>query len=117
MLLLAALGNRSVNRIRRLFSDRMEARRETLQLAQREAFREGVSAFYDDFIRLFEPLRSVCREHRQKYEPQLESIANLEKLLTELEQILRPVEKVLMDRMRQQSAEAGASHATETPES
>lgn len=113
LLLLAALGNRSVNKIRRLFSDRMEARRETLQMAQREAFREGVSGFYEDFIRLFEPLRSVCHEHRQKYEPQLESIANLEKLLTELEQILRPVEKVLMDRMRQQSAAAGASHATE----
>ena len=116
LLLLAALGNRSVNRIRRLFSDRMEARRESLQLAQREAFRDGISAFYDDFIRLFEPLRAVCREHRQKYEPQLESIANLEKLLTELEQILRPVEKVLVERMRQQSAAAGASHATETPE-
>ncbi len=117
MLLLAVLGNRSVNKIRTLFTDRMEARRETLQMSQREAFREGVTAFYREFVRLFEPLRTVCQEHREKYEPQLQSIDNLEKLLVELEQVLRPVEQALTEQMRRQSAAAGASHATSEPES
>ncbi|MCB1230997.1 MAG: dynamin family protein [Verrucomicrobiae bacterium] len=111
LLLLAVLGNRSVNKIRRLFSDRLEARRETLQMSQREAFRNGVSAFYHDFVRLFEPLRKVCSEHREKYEPQLQAIANLEKLLIELESVLRPVEQALLEQMRRQSAAAGATHA------
>jgi small GTP-binding protein len=108
LLLLAILGNRGVNKIRRLFTDRLEARRENQQLAQREAFREGVTAFYRQFVQMFEPLRAVCQEHREKYEPQLNSIANLEKTLTELEQILRPVELALTERMRQHSASAGA---------
>lgn len=111
VLLLAVLGLKSLGKIRRLFTDRMEARRETLQMAQREAFREGVSAFYRDFVRLFEPLRSVCREHREKYEPQLQKISDLEKLLIELEQILRPVEQALREQLRRQSEAAGASHA------
>ncbi|MCB1089299.1 MAG: hypothetical protein KDM63_19840, partial [Verrucomicrobiae bacterium] len=112
LLLLAILGNRSVNKIRRLFTDRLEARRENQQMAQREAFREGVTDFYRQFVKMFEPLRAVCQEHREKYEPQLTSIANLEKTLTELEQILRPVEAALTERMRQQSAAAGAANAT-----
>lgn len=116
LLLLAALGNRSVTKIRQLFTDRMEARRETLMMSQREAFRNGVTEFYREFVRLFEPLRKVCHEHREKYQPQLDSIANLEKLLVELEQILRPVEQALTEQMRRQSAAAGASHATEKPE-
>ena len=116
LLLLAVLGNRSVTKIRQLFTDRMEARRETLMMSQREAFRNGVTEFYREFVRLFEPLRKVCHEHREKYQPQLDSIANLEKLLVELEQILRPVEQALTEQMRRQSAAAGASHATEKPE-
>ena len=50
LLLLAALGNRSVNKIRRLFSDRMEAHREKLQLAQREAFRQTLANSVDVLI-------------------------------------------------------------------
>lgn len=111
MLLYAILGNRSVNRIRRLFTERLEARRQNQQLAQRDAFREGVTAFFRQFVQLFEPLRAVCHDHREKYEPQLQAIANLERTLTELEQILRPVEQALNERMRQQSEAAGAANA------
>lgn len=110
--LLAILGNRSTTQIRRLFSDRLEARREDLQLAQRESFREGVGAFFRQFVRMFEPLRAVCQEHREKYEPQLTAIANLEKTLTELERVLRPVEQALSERVRQHSAAAGAANVT-----
>jgi small GTP-binding protein len=111
MLLYAILGNRSVNRIRRLFTERLEARRQNQQLAQRDAFRDGVTAFFRQFVQLFEPLRAVCHDHREKYEPQLQAIANLERTLTELEQILRPVEQALNERMRQQSEAAGAANA------
>ncbi|MBL9151492.1 MAG: dynamin family protein [Verrucomicrobiales bacterium] len=115
ILLLAIIGTRSITRIRRQFTDRLEARRENLQLAQREAFREGVSDFYRQFVQMFEPLRAVCQEHREKYEPQLNSIASLEKTLTELELILRPVEHALNERMRQHSAAAGAANVAAAP--
>ncbi|MDP4939604.1 MAG: hypothetical protein NWR21_09845 [Verrucomicrobiales bacterium] len=65
---------------------------------QRNAFAEGTTAFYHDFTALFEPLRRVCREHREKYEPQLKVIVTAEASLAELERILAPVEKALSSR-------------------
>jgi hypothetical protein len=65
---------------------------------QRKAFADATAAFYKDFIQLFEPLRKVCRDHREKYEPQLELIQATEKSLSDLERILAPVEKAISTR-------------------
>ena len=62
---------------------------------QRDAFIRGTSKFYEDFVDLFNPLRSVCQKHRDKYEPQLKVIRETEKSLAQLEKILAPVEKAL----------------------
>ena len=94
------LGSSGVVKTRRAFADLLDVRRETLTAVQRRAFREGVSQFYKEFVRLFDPLREVCQEHREKYEPQLKEIAVLESSLLELEQVLSPVEQALAARAR-----------------
>lgn len=91
----ALTGARSVKKIHEFYSSALEKNRETIARAQRNAFKEATSEFYRDFIKLFEPLRKVCREHREKYAPQLEAISSTEKNLTDLERILAPVEKAL----------------------
>ncbi|MEX2577768.1 MAG: dynamin family protein [Verrucomicrobiales bacterium] len=94
----ALVGAQSVKRTRRFYTETLEKHRETLAEKQREAFAEGTSAFYRDFIALFDPLRQVCHEHRSKYEPQLREIESVEKTLTGLERILAPVEKAINSR-------------------
>ena len=91
----ALTGARSVRKIHRFYSDTLERHRETISTAQRNAFQEATSEFYRDFIKLFEPLRKVCRKHREKYEPQIKGIVSTEKNLAELERILTPVEKAI----------------------
>lgn len=94
----AGVGGRSVRKARNFYTDILETHRPIIAQKQREAFAAGTSAFYHDFIVLFEPLRRVCREHREKYEPQLKVIGQTEALLAELERILAPVEKALSSR-------------------
>lgn len=98
LLCAAVFGHFLVKRIRRLYEERHTSQREALAAAQRSTFRQGVTAFYQDFVRLFEPLRRVCQEHRSKYEPQLNSIEQLEGTLGEIERVLAPVEKALSER-------------------
>jgi hypothetical protein len=94
----AVVGAQSVRKARNFYSDILEKHRPVIAQKQRKAFAEGTSAFYHDFIVLFEPLRRVCREHREKYEPQLKVIGTTETSLAELERILAPVEKALSSR-------------------
>ncbi len=91
----AMTGARSVKKIHQFYSATLDKNREKISEVQRNAFKTATSEFYRDFIKLFEPLRRVCREHREKYAPQLEAIASTEKNLAELERILAPVEKAL----------------------
>lgn len=91
----AYVGAQSVKRARAFYTSILDRHRELLAKEQRTSFREGTSAFYQDFLALFEPLRSVCRDHRERYEPQLRSIQGTEQALSELERILAPVEKAL----------------------
>ncbi len=95
LLLGASTGARSVKRIRNFYSDALEGFREKVSSVQRQAFESATDEFYEDFIKLFEPLRKVCRQHREKYEPQLKAINEAEKNLGELERILAPVEKAI----------------------
>ncbi|MCG8600679.1 MAG: dynamin family protein [Verrucomicrobiales bacterium] len=94
----AVVGAQSVKKTRAFYNGVIEEHRETVAETQRAAFADATGAFYKDFIQLFEPLRNVCRDHREKYEPQLELIQKTEKSLAELERILAPVEKALSTR-------------------
>lgn len=94
----AIVGSQSVKRARAFYTAILDRHRDLLAKRQRAAFVAGTSAFYHDFLALFEPLRSVCREHRERYEPQLRLIRNTETSLAELERILAPVEKALSSR-------------------
>lgn len=98
MVLAAAVGTVSVKRARASYNDILDRHRELLAKRQRSAFAEATSAFYADFVALFDPLRRVCREHRERYDPQLKMINSTEKSLAELERILAPVEKALNSR-------------------
>ncbi len=91
----AVVGAHSVKRARTFYTSILNRHRELLAKRQRAAFSEGTSAFYRDFLSLFEPLRKVCREHRERYEPQLQTIQATEASLAELERILAPVERAL----------------------
>ncbi len=91
----AVVGAHTVKKTRTFYTTVIEKQRETVARKQREAFADGTSRFYEDFVGLFEPLRTVCREHRDKYEPQLKVIRETEQSLAELERILAPVEKAL----------------------
>lgn len=94
----AVVGAHSVKKTRAFYTETLDEHRDTLAENQRKAFAVGTSAFYKDFVELFDPLREVCREHREKYEPQLEVIEEVEKSLTQLERILAPVEKAINSR-------------------
>ena len=94
----AFVGAQSVKKAREFYTDVLEKHRAILSQKQRKAFAEGTADFYHDFVGLFEPLRNVCREHRERYEPQLRVIEGTEKTLMELERILSPVEKALSSR-------------------
>lgn len=96
--LAAAVGAVSIKRARAFYNDILDRHREMLAKRQRSAFAEATSAFYADFVALFDPLRKVCREHRERYEPQLKLINSTEKSLAELERILAPVERALNSR-------------------
>jgi len=94
----AISGARSVKKTRAFYTAILERHREVIAQKQRRAFAEGTAAFYHDFVGLFEPLRRVCREHREKFEPQLKIINKTESTLAELERVLAPVEKALSSR-------------------
>ena len=94
----AITGTQSVRKARAFYTGILENHRPIIAQKQRKAFADGTSEFYLDFITLFEPLRRVCREHREKYEPQLKVIQATETALVELERILAPVEKALSSR-------------------
>lgn len=98
MVLAAAVGAVSVKRARSAYNDILDRHRELLAKRQRSAFADATTAFYADFVALFDPLRRVCREHRERYDPQLRMINSTEKSLAELERILAPVEKALNSR-------------------
>ncbi|MCB1235230.1 MAG: dynamin family protein [Verrucomicrobiae bacterium] len=116
LLIGAWIGNRTANQIRNLYTEKLERQRVAMGEAQRRTFTAKVGEFYRDFVRLFEPLRGVCQEHRQKYEPQLNAIAHLERSLLELERILRPVEQILLSRIEAARARAAAEAARREPE-
>lgn len=91
VLLIAALvANRSVESIRNAYADAVEAQRKILQESQRNAFNRGIRDFFADFIKLFDPLREVCQENRERYGPQLEARDDLEKTFDALAAHLAP---------------------------
>lgn len=96
--LAAVCGMRSIRKTRDYYSRVIEEHRGLVAERQRGAFAGATSKFYEDFVHLFEPLRKVCREHRERYEPQLQRIGDTEKALAELERVLAPVEKAIGSR-------------------
>lgn len=98
MALGALLGAKSVNGIRGFYDDILKDHRNKLADAQRKAFGIATNHFFSDFIKLFEPLRKECREHRERHEPQIKKLQDCERSLAELHRILSPVEKILESR-------------------
>jgi len=117
MVIGALIANRSVNAIRDAYADAIEAHRESLLLAQKSVFRKGVSAFFEDFIKLFEPLREVCKDHKERFGPQLASRDDLEKTFDELAAHLAPEdEKVNVAARAQNRASEQARQPVSGPE-
>ena len=106
-LLIAALAaNRSIERIRNAYADAVEAQRKILLKSQRKAFNKGIRSFFADFVNLFDPLRGVCQENRERYGPQLEARDDLEKTFDDLAAHLAPDEE---------QVNAVANQATSSP--
>lgn len=93
LLLAALVANRSIDGIRSAYADAVEAQRKTLQENQRSAFNKGIRAFFADFVNLFDPLREVCQENRERFGPQLAARDDLEKTFDDLAAHLAPEEE------------------------
>lgn len=91
----AVVAYKSIKGIRVFYSSVLEEKRVQLADVQRQAFAIGTKQFFDDFITFFAPLRTVCREHREMYQPQIDQAKVCEKHLAHLESILKPVAKML----------------------
>ena len=75
----AFTGARSVNNIRSFYSAVLNDQRDRLSRAQRQAFGLSANRFFEDFVKLFDPLRSVCRDHKLRHEPQIQGLKDCEK--------------------------------------
>jgi hypothetical protein len=85
------VASQSVKQARAACKSILDLYRERITKAQRDAFHEETTAFYGDFVALFEPIQKVCREHRMSYEPNLRKIEEVESSLTEVERVLYPI--------------------------
>ncbi len=78
LLAAAFAGLKGTSRIRAFYSKELDAQRTSLHDVMRKAFNEGVDKCYRDFVLLFDPLRKVCTEQREKFKPLLEAADELE---------------------------------------
>jgi small GTP-binding protein len=121
VLLIAALvANRSIESIRNAYADAVEAQRKVLQESQRNAFNKGIRSFFADFVTLFDPLREVCQDNRERYGPQLEARDDLEKTFDRLAAHLAPDEEQVNEVAKQNQAVAAptpTASSTDTPTS
>lgn len=85
LLAAAFAGFKGSSRIRAFFSEELDAQRTRLHEALRKAFNHGVDQCYDDFVRLFDPLRKVCTKQRDQYEPLLDAVEELDAAFGDLE--------------------------------
>lgn len=88
----AYAGFKGTSRIRAFFAEELDTQRIRLHDAMRKAFNEGVDQCYLDFVDLFDPLRKVCTEQREKFQPFLEAVDELDGALNELDAELRAQE-------------------------
>lgn len=114
LLVAALVANRSIESIRNAYADAVEAQRTALLQAQRTTFGKGIRAFFDDFIKLFEPLREVCKEHRERFGPQLEARDDLERTFDELAAHLATDEQKVDAVAAQSSSPVAATTGTAT---
>lgn len=85
LLAAAFTGFKGTARIRAFFSEELDVQRTRLHDVLRKAFNEGVDKCYRDFVNLFDPLREVCTQQREKFKPLLEAADELEAAFRELE--------------------------------
>ncbi len=81
-------GFKGSSRIRDFFSEELDAQRGRLHEALRQAFNQGLDQCYLDFVALFNPLRKVCTEQRERYAPLLQGADELEDALAGLEETI-----------------------------
>ncbi len=62
----------------------MEAKREELVAAIEQQLRHAIDLFYVEIASVFEPLRAFCAAERKRYDPLLDRVRELEKMLAQL---------------------------------
>lgn len=66
----------------------LEKHRNIVGTAVRNAILEEANGFFDDFLRLFEPLQQLCEEHRSRYQPQVKQLAELERAFNDVDMLV-----------------------------
>lgn len=93
LLAAAFAGFRGSSQIRLFFSEELDAQRSRLHEALRRAFHQGLGQCYRDFVALFNPLRKVCTQQREKYAPLLQGADELDAAFARLKRTLSGQER------------------------
>lgn len=70
--------------IHTFYGERIESARERFLGSLRKIFSTALDGYFTDFMKIFQPLRRVCDENREKYGPQVSDLQNLTKTFEEL---------------------------------
>ncbi len=82
------VAHHSSKEAQRALGERFDEQRENLDRALRATLQKEVGGFFDDFLRLFEPLNTLCEEHRQKYQPHVTEMENLVEAFSEIDLLI-----------------------------
>ena len=63
----------------------MEEGREELQKHSEELLVGQVDGYFDEFLAIFRPIRDLSKEHKERFQPQLKQLEEMEKGFTEVE--------------------------------
>jgi small GTP-binding protein len=82
------LAHRGARRMIRLLGEHFDEHRADLNAAVKAELDKEVTAFFDDFIHLFDPLHRLCNEHRLRYQPQITELKRLADALDEVDLLI-----------------------------
>lgn len=88
---LVAIGtfaNRNAGDIARALGKRLEGNRDDLSSELKKAFEGGVDRVFAEFIKIFNPLREICEEHRSMYEPKIRQLEDLGNSFREIQEVV-----------------------------
>jgi len=64
--------------------DKIAEGHQSLKKRLRESYEEGVETCYADFLSVFEPMRELCENHRERYEPSIDKLKELSEIFNSL---------------------------------